>query len=192
MRRRRPFRYLQMSTQDESPLEFVVKESLKTAKNKVSEIQSRRKQQTTQAERIGMFVTALRTELMQRRYTLPQGLLDQFEATKTELCDVLKWQDVCVRGDAKFRFERDGLRRTKRVRIWETDMTKPRIDHICEAKDDPAFDFNASFAIMRNAILDANIINRQAEAVNQKADQVIESLCKVAETLNPEFATQGV
>jgi hypothetical protein len=142
----------------------------------------------TQAEKVGIFVTCLRSELVGRYNFLPIDLREKFNDAKLILCNTDNWTDVGVFGQAKYEWKTSGnSSRTKKIRLWESEnaMDRNMIGQIAAAvkQEEVGFNFELSFRIMDQLISDMNRNVRQQECINSQATQIAMSLCDVAESL---------
>lgn len=208
-----------MAAVDESSLELIVLESIKAATENSQAVFSRKEAERYKmvsqgpaslllGERIGIFVTCLRTELIRRESRLTPNLKSQYETAKFDLCRTENWKDVGV-----FKIDDGGIRQTKRRRVfkrigfpdindfgspvnaWDAsevaerkekpDMDKTRIGAIASQvkQENTGFDFGASFQAMEGLIRDMNLMAKRHEHLSGQAVQVTEGLCAVAESL---------
>ncbi len=205
---------------DESELELLVLDSIRAATNISKRIFARRRNDflneeaaqskmlgLTKAEEIGIFVTALRSELITRSDKLPHHLKASYEDAKLFLIKTENWVAVGQLGTPAFvwetkssgravrrrQFSRPGfddiedinkLIQSKKLTITGGDMDRTRIGQIAQqAAQQDGFDFQLSFKTMDELLRNMNLMARRQEMLSVEATQVTEKLCEVAETL---------
>lgn len=188
-----------MEVVDETPLDLIVLESIKAATTTASNVLNRHNtcatlQNKTHAEQVGIFVTALRSELARRAYDIPKHLQNAYEYARMFLVKVENWKEIGTLGEPAYVWKKTASGRMKRQRSWELhqyeleqNMDKARIQQLTDQakkeQSDGKFDFDGSFSAMRDSIRDMNLNTQRVEAINGQATTVCEGLCKVAESL---------
>lgn len=182
---------------DESPLELIVLESIKAASEKAKAVIARRETERykmvshgaitlAQNERIGIFVTCLRTELISRESKVPHELQREYESAKIDMCRTDNWTDVGVFGTGEWGIRQTASGRWKRTRVFSPGPRPgyPDIDDILEG-----YTFNAAHRTAQSQISSTPGTGRSlaAEAMIEMDKSRIGALAAQAKQENTGF-----